>query len=423
MSKVLNLRALSVAVVLAGVVTGAGRLEATSSTGSSYTGATVPGRGAVADSVQLKLVRVAGNDARAVFGEAIETKVKVESSGKPAAGVAVTFTVVAGGGALADSVVMTGSDGTAATLWLPGTTVGEQRLQASVAGAEVEFTATVAAPEAGKSYFGRKKYVEYIPGELPIILSSPHAGNLRPEEIPDRTQGTRVRDNNVHDVVLRTAAALEELTGKRPHVVLMHLHRRKLDANREIGEAAQGRVYAEWAWHEYHGWIETARQLVTESHGRGFYIDMHGHGHEEQRLELGYLLSGRELTRSDEELNGERYVNKSSVRVLASQTEGGLAALLRGEQSFGEMMVRRGYRAVPSKSEPHPDGKPFFAGGYSTGRYGSRHGGMIDGLQIEHHREVRRTAEAREAYSRVLAETILEYLETHLGLQLRMQAQ
>lgn len=430
MKRVFNLRALSgVALALVLGAQGASSLEAAESAvrvvaGAEAARSAVLFGGVVADSSRLTLTVVSGNDAEVVFGESIAPLVRVEDGGRAAEGAKVRFRVVSGGGVLADSVVVTGPDGTAQALWLPGASAGVQKLEASVAGATVELSAKVAAPEAGKSYFGRNEYVEYIPGELPIILSSPHAGLLRPEEIPDRQRGVKVRDGAIHDIALRTADILEQLTGKRPHVVLMHLRRVKLDPNREIVEAAQGDPYAERAWHEYHGWIDIAKELVGDEYGRGFYIDLHGHGHKEQRLELGYLLRGRELALSDEEINKPRLVKKSSVRNLASKTPGGLAELLRGETSFGQILVKHGYRAVPSKSEPHPDGQPYFNGGYSTRRHGSRDGGTIDGVQIEHNsRGVRNSADARAAYSRALAESILEFLEIHMDLQLRKRAQ
>lgn len=429
MMVVLNLRVLSVAALaFAGSLQGEGQLGAAEPTRSEqhsfqYAGPSAPGRSTVTDSSQLKLVRLAGNGASAVFGEAIAPKVRVENRGAPVAGATVRFAILSGAGTLADTLVTTAEDGTATALWLPGAIAGEQRLRASVPGAELEFTAKVAELVPGKSYFGRNKYVEYIPGELPIILSSPHAGLLRPEEIPNRESGVTVRDGEIHDLALRTAAELEKLTGKRPHVVLMHLRRIKLDPNRAIAEAAQGSPFAERAWYEYHGWIETASALVSNTTGRGFYIDLHGHGHKEQRLELGYLLSARELALADEQVNKSQYVNKSSIRTLASNTPGGLAELLRGENSFGEILVRHGYRAVPSKSEPNPAGQPYFNGGYSTVRHGSRSGGVIDGVQIEHNSQgVRNSPANRAAYSRALAESILEYLETQMGLQLRQPA-
>jgi len=360
-------------------------------------------------------------DTSAIFGEALATSVRVESAGLAASGVAVRFSVVSGAGTVNDTLVTSDANGIATVLWQPGAVVGVQRLCASIADAAVEFTANVTAPVPGTSYFGRNEYVEYIPGELPIILSSPHAGTLTPSEIPNRTWGTTVRDGELHDVTLRTAAALQELTGKRPHVILMHLRRTKVDANREIVEAAQGNVYAERAWHEYHGWIETAREIARQSYNRGFYIDMHGHGHTKQRLELGYLLTAAELRLNDAQLGQAQYVNKSSIRTLATTGSAGFVELLKGETSFGQMLARRGYAAVPSKSDPAPlSGDPYFNGGYSTVRHGSRDGGVIDGVQIEHNSSgVRNSASNRAAYSRALAEAILEYLETHMGLRLK----
>ena len=38
----------------------------------------------------------------------------------------------------------------------------------------------------GVSYFGRSNYIEYIAGDLPIIISAPHGGALIPAEMPDR---------------------------------------------------------------------------------------------------------------------------------------------------------------------------------------------------------------------------------------------
>ncbi len=48
--------------------------------------------------------------------------------------------------------------------------------------------------------FYTKEYIEYIAGDLPIILSAPHGGDMVPEEIPDRTQGTTVRDSRTEEL-------------------------------------------------------------------------------------------------------------------------------------------------------------------------------------------------------------------------------
>jgi len=39
------------------------------------------------------------------------------------------------------------------------------------------------------TYLGRSCYVEYIEGNIPLVLSAPHGGWERPTEIPDRKTG------------------------------------------------------------------------------------------------------------------------------------------------------------------------------------------------------------------------------------------
>lgn len=380
----------------------------------SSSGPGEPGAGS-----EVKIEKVSKDSQTVVSGAPIATSIRVRKGGKPLPKTSVRFAIVSGAGNLSDTVVTTNEAGEANTLWFLGTPAGQQQLRATVQNSTAEFTATATTPAPDNTYFGRNNYVEYQPGTLPIILSAPHGGSLRPGEIPDRTYGVTGADSNTEDLTRRTADALETLTGKRPHLLIMRLHRSKLDANREIVEAAQGSAIAERAWNEYHLWIETAGKLVAEEHGRGFYIDMHGHGHAIPRLEIGYLLTSTDLAQSDAYLNQAGYINKSSIRTLANESKLTLAELIRGQNSFGEMLVRKGYPSVPSASDPHPAGEPYFNGGYSTIRHASRGGGPIDGLQIEHHSAgVRDSAANRAAFARALAETIVEFMDIQMGIKL-----
>ncbi len=271
----------------------------------------------------------------------------------------------------------------------------------------------------GETYTGRNGYIEYTPGDLPIILSAGHGGALEPEEIPDRTWGTTVTDLYTIELARAAETAITTRTGGRPHVVISHLERVKLDPNREIEEAAQGNPYAELAWHEYHGYIDDAKAIVTEDHGAGLYLDVHGHGHDILRLELGYLLGSSTLALSDDALDAGGYAEQSSIADLATRVDIPFSALLRGSMSFGALLAKRGVRAVPSDDEPSPDGDPYFTGGYSTVRHGSRDGGTISGIQIEHHRVgLRDTQENREAYATVLAEVLELYFDEHFGIDI-----
>jgi len=271
--------------------------------------------------------------------------------------------------------------------------------------------------EAGETHFGRASYTEYVVGDLPIIISAPHGGSMVPDEITDRTYGTTGRDTNTQELSRSIREALIELTGRAPHMIVSRLRRIKLDPNREIVEAAQGNPFAENAWSEFQGSIEVAEDIVTRDFGSGLYLDIHGHGHDIARVELGYLLSRNDLTRSDAALNVPSLVAKSSVRALAGAVDITFAQLIRGPASLGSLLQERGTRSVPSTTDPDPDGAAYFSGGYNTSRHGSRDGGTISGIQLEHHfAGLRDTVQNRNAYAAMLADALVVYLEAQFGL-------
>lgn len=298
---------------------------------------------------------------------------------------------------------------------------GRTVVRAEVAGVtgtarvEVHLPQEPDAWEPGVAYTGRRGYAEYVPGTLPLVLSAPHGGDLEPPEIPDRTAGVTVTDRNTREVLLAVRAALVARTGRAPHVVVSHLDRAKLDPNRDLDEAAQGSPYAEQAWREYHGFIEVARETVTEAYGSGLYLDLHGHGHDIPRVELGYLLDAEDLAGSDAGLDA--LAGESSVRALHARAGGAFSALIRGPSSLGTLLADRGLRSVPSAFEPSPGTEPYFTGGYSTRRHGSRDPGeVVSGVQLElPFPGVRDTPASRAAFAAALAEAVGVYMETWYG--------
>lgn len=271
--------------------------------------------------------------------------------------------------------------------------------------------------EPGRTYFGRNEYVEYLAGDLPVIVSAPHGGRLRPVELPDREAGTFSFDVNTQELARAVADELHRRTGHWPHVIVCRLHRRKLDCNRDLPEAAAGQPLAEQAWHEYHGFIEAARRAVVAHSGRGLYIDLHGHGHQDQRLELGYLHSAQQLRAGDAALNQPLVAGESSLRAIATLGRTSHADLIRGPLSFGGLLEREGILCTPSPSRPAPTG-PYFRGGYSTQRHG-RDAVPLAGLQIEtHSRGIRNTPASRASFARALANTLATFLPVHLGIDL-----
>ncbi|MFM7399484.1 MAG: hypothetical protein ACKO4W_01140 [Bacteroidota bacterium] len=271
----------------------------------------------------------------------------------------------------------------------------------------------------GQSYFGSNNYTEYIAGNMPLVLSAPHGGLLSPAAIPDRNCSgcSTVNDFNTQELARVLAGALHERTGCWPHLVINRLHRRKLDANRDLPEAADGNPVAGQAWADFHHFLGNAKNEVSFQFGKGFYVDIHGHGHSIQRLELGYLLYSDELRLPDDTLNTTVFTGYSSIKHLAENNPQSLthAELLRGSQSLGELLANRGYPATPSLSDPAPDaGEDYFSGGYNTARYSSYNGGSIDGVQIECNRTgIRDSLTQVERFADSLAVTLLDYLGRH----------
>lgn len=272
----------------------------------------------------------------------------------------------------------------------------------------------------GLSYWGRKDYIQYLAGDLPVVLSAPHGGYLKPTEIPDRTTGVLGGDSNSLEYTMEAAHYLYKMTGLRPHVIINRLHRIKLDANREIVEACQGSVWAEQAWNEYHQFIEAARTWVTGRCGRGHYFDLHTNAHAEHWIELGFLLGTTDLALNDTLLNDLIYVKKSSVRAMASLAGAKLAEIVRGPYSLGGLLMSHGYTSVPSPVHLHPAGGGYFNGGYNTARHGSRDGGTIDGTQVEVYSGFMDTEDKRDDLSYQLARSIREFMERHYPFTLKV---
>lgn len=264
----------------------------------------------------------------------------------------------------------------------------------------------------GQSYFGTDRYVEYVAGDLPIVLTAPHGGRLQPESLPKRTKGVVMMDANTQELARAFADELTRQAKGQVHLIVSHLHRSRLDPNREIKEAAQGNPAAERAWREFHAAIEGAIAAAVARHGFAFLIDLHGHAHPIARLELGYGLNAAQLSRSDAEFDQAGLIGASTLRDLHARRGGSGAQLLRGPRSLGTLLAERGLRAVPGGAEPNPGTGPFFSGGYITNRHAGAPGTVkVDGVQIECPRPgVRDTPENRARFGRITTEALLIFL-------------
>jgi hypothetical protein len=217
--------------------------------------------------------------------------------------------------------------------------------------------------------------------------------------------------------------------GKYPHVIVAHLARRKLDANRVGTEAACGSAEAESALRDWHRFVDDAKAAVLQASGKGWYMDMHGHGHAIQRLELGYLLTASQLDLTDSALNVQpAFGDTSSIRSLRGSTAA-FSSLLRGPSSLGTLYAANGFPAVPSATDPSPRGDAYFSGGDNTRRhtcgaeatpFGGVTSGLICGVQIESNfTGVRDTPANRERFADATAIVLEQFLAANWGLRLK----
>lgn len=269
----------------------------------------------------------------------------------------------------------------------------------------------------GHSSWGHRRYIHTLSGRLPIVMSAPHGGSWKPSELPNRTYGVVLMDSYSRETMWEVAHNIYKMTGRMPHLVTNHLHRIKLDANRAIKEAAQGQKGAEQAWKDYHQYIEAAKAWIVQHCERGHYFDFHTHAHTVGWTEFGVLLGRTQLKRKDAELSSPEILKMTSLRALSIGSTTPLAELIRGPYSLGSMLMQKGFKAIPSVRHPDPGSHSFFKGGYNTARHGSRDGGVIDATQIETY--TRFSREQRSAYSAVLAQSIVAFMERFYGFKLR----
>lgn len=281
----------------------------------------------------------------------------------------------------------------------------------------------IAACFAGepRAIFGVDQYVEYLPGHLPVIIGAPHGGTLKPESIANRTVGRVAQDSFTQEMARQMREEMRRQFGAAPHLIVCRLHRLKVDCNREVREAAQGNAAAETAYREFHGFIATARGRVQQDFGCGLYIDLHGHRHAQQLVEIGQLVPATKLDLSDAQLDAGDFISRqSSIRELDRRSPYSFSALLRGPKSLGGLLEARGFSSTPSPAHPSPGNHEYYNGAYDVEIHGSRTSGTVSAVQIEApFKGARDTPENRAHFVVALSEALGEYFEAHFQMPLK----
>lgn len=259
-------------------------------------------------------------------------------------------------------------------------------------------------------------YIKFYKGNIPVILSAPHGGDIQAKEIKTREAGVFDKDDFTLELTEQIIKEFYTQTGKTPYAVISTVSREKVDINREPKEAYDDEN-AKYPYLEFHKNIINSKKEVEKEFGCGLYIDIHGQSHPKGYLEFGYLLDNNILRLHDGEL--KKQVNKSSIKTLSNFTKEGFIDQLRGPHSMGSLMCNQGYDSIPSIKLPYASDGNYFEGAYDTIRYGSLKGGNISGIQIEFpYTLCRDTKENREACAKAFVESILKFIAIHFQINL-----
>ena len=287
----------------------------------------------------------------------------------------------------------------------------------------ITFRLTAQTYKEGNIYYDKNKWVEFIPGNMPLVISVPHGGLINLTDVPDRTcpDAITVIDTHTQDLAKAIDSVFRRDYHFHPSIILCTLRRLKVDMNREIELGTCGNELMRTPWMQWHDWVDTALAMAVKQYGQSAYIDLHAQGHPEQRLELGYLLTPKELEESSKGDNDTAYTYKASIKNLIAANKGKLTLkeLLTGPNAFGTWMVESGFPSVPSKQDPYAfSNQKYFNGGYNTARY-ARYPNVF-GWQIEtNSKGVRDTPEAYYRFAEAFVKNIMRYIATYTSIDVK----
>lgn len=275
---------------------------------------------------------------------------------------------------------------------------------------------------SGKSYFDNEKWTEFIPGDMPLVISVPHGGDILLPEVPLRAceGAVTVTDSRTIELAREIQDAFQRKYKMRPYIVICHLSRKAVDQNREIASGTCGNEMMKKPWQQFHDYIDTALSLAVRKFGLSVYIDLHGHGHPIQRLELGYGINGNELPRLSGGGDTKDLAEKSSLNNLLSlNSSANFKDLMIGDYSFGTLITDKGSPAIPGKQmKKLNEGEKYFNGGYNTRRYTSKDYPRVFGWQIESNYKGVRDPSGRPAFAAAFAEAFMIFLRKNTSVAL-----
>ncbi len=219
-------------------------------------------------------------------------------------------------------------------------------------------------------------YIQYFVGNTPIIITVPHDGTQIPSSIPTRSgEGTRA-ENTLGIAEYFKNVFISGKNNLYPHIIINNIDRSKLDPD-AIQEVGAQNSYANTYYNRYHNYIRAAIDSTEEYFNQGILVNLVGHNDENQKIELGYLISKNDLNQSDESFSSSNI--QTSINSIADISSSSLAEVIRGFDSIGSKMmtlncckpIYYSFNITPSTDFPVPDNENYNPGGYTVFTYGS----------------------------------------------------
>lgn len=242
----------------------------------------------------------------------------------------------------------------------------------------------------GKSYYrneypgvGPEQYdIEYIAGNLPIIISVPHGGYFFPDGMA-YNWGFQGPDFETMQMALQLYLKIYKATGGYPHMIINRVSKYLLNMNRHHADLTCMYTNAidsrsKLAWDDYHYFIDEAKRLSIEQNGFGFFVDFHGQSDDAKSM-LGYGVFKSEMdNKTEAELDA--LIGTSSLQDISNRSAVPFSGLLTGEFGFGQILHEN--EVVYAIPEDHnkcmpSQADPVIINGYKSGHYNLyRHCGM-----------------------------------------------
>jgi hypothetical protein len=226
-----------------------------------------------------------------------------------------------------------------------------------------------------QTYLFKESYVETKQGNIPVLLSAPHGGSLKPANLKLRTGNDfKVEaDSYTLEILKETEKELKLIWGS-PYLVYSNLHRSKIDFNRNWLEGTDSTKSLLPIYNKYHNFIKETELNVKEPL---LLIDIHGHKHSENLIELGYGFP------ISEKRNPELFDSKSFGHLL--------------NKNYGSPVAY-----PPNKVKP----LLYFDGGYITE---TKYKNNSIHIQVELPQNMRSKHKQRNIIAKILAKTIKDY--------------